>query len=114
MRIAKKYILPELGDLELASLSGAAIEKWLQELTARGFAPSSCNRFLATLKTVCSLAAERDIESAALMAVLGAAPQMAKAANDAAANAVTQRTNMANPKGRCWSKNWEAPVSPFG
>lgn len=39
------------------------------------------------------------IESASRMVVLGAVPQMAKAANDAAGAAITQRTSLARPDG---------------
>lgn len=41
--------------------------------------------------------ASQTIESAARMAVIGAVPQMAWAANQAAGAAITQRTSMANP-----------------
>lgn len=44
--------------------------------------------------------AEVTVESAARMITIGAVPQMAMAANNAAGNAVTQRTSMADPKGQ--------------
>lgn len=55
-RIARQHLSPALGDRSLADLSRGQVEEWLQGLLARGLAPASCNRILAVLKSICSLA----------------------------------------------------------
>lgn len=55
-RIARKHLLPAFGSRPLAETDRCAVEDWLRGLRGRGFAPASCNRFLAVLKTICTLA----------------------------------------------------------
>lgn len=54
------------------------------------------NRYIGATDT---LLASLTMESAARMAVVGAVPQMTKAANEAAGAAITQRTGLAQPDG---------------
>ncbi len=60
-RIARKHLSPVFGDCPLSRIDRREVEDWLQGLLERGLAPASCNRFLAVLKTVCSLAEKRGL-----------------------------------------------------
>jgi len=55
-RIARHYLSPAFGSRPLAALARTDVEAWLPELRARGLAPATCNRILAVLKSVCTLA----------------------------------------------------------
>ncbi len=56
-RIARRYLSPAFGMRPLAALSRGEVERWLEGLSGRNLAPATCNRILAVLKSVCSLAA---------------------------------------------------------
>lgn len=58
-RIARRHLSPVFGARPLARIRRAEVEDWLQGLRERGFAPASCNRFLAVLKTICTVAENR-------------------------------------------------------
>ena len=55
-RIARQHLSPAFGNRELASLDRRDVELWLRSLSARGLAPSTCNRIFAVFRSVCSLA----------------------------------------------------------
>lgn len=55
-RIARQYLSPAFGNRELSSITRQEVENWLRNLTDRGLAPATCNRILAVLKSICSLA----------------------------------------------------------
>lgn len=55
-RIARQHLSPAFGHRPLADMSRHEVEVWLQDLSSRGLAPATCNRILAVLKSVCSLA----------------------------------------------------------
>lgn len=60
-RIARQHLSPMFGDRPLADISRMDVETWLQSLPSRGLAPATCNRILAVLKSICSLAAVHDM-----------------------------------------------------
>lgn len=60
-RIASRHLSSSFGACPLARISRGEIEDWLQGLLERGFAPASCNRFLAVLKTIYTVAENRGI-----------------------------------------------------
>lgn len=55
-RIASRHLSPIFGARPLAAIHRAEIEDWLRSLIESGFAAASCNRFLAVLKTICTVA----------------------------------------------------------
>lgn len=55
-RIARQHLSPAFGEKQLASITHQEVENWLRHLADRGLAPATCNRILAVLKSVCSLA----------------------------------------------------------
>lgn len=55
-RIARKHLSPVFGSRPLSETDRCEVEEWLHGLLERGFAPASCNRFLAVLKTICTFA----------------------------------------------------------
>ena len=55
-RIARQHLSPAFGDRELASIERRDVELWLRSLAVRGLAPATCNRILAVLKSICTLA----------------------------------------------------------
>lgn len=85
---------------ELAEVVGAASEKGLNtnaNTAGRRFIARAVDiRFIGN--TDSELAAAT-LESAARIAVIGAAPQMTRTANEAAGAAITQRTSLAQPDG---------------
>ncbi|MDR0339468.1 MAG: tyrosine-type recombinase/integrase [Desulfovibrio sp.] len=60
-RIARQYLSPAFGACGLTGISRREVEAWLHHLAAQGLAPATCNRILAVLKSVCSLAVTRGI-----------------------------------------------------
>ncbi|WP_308620195.1 tyrosine-type recombinase/integrase [uncultured Desulfovibrio sp.] len=58
-RIARQYLSPVFGHRVLSEIARCEVEDWLSGLLERGLAPSSCNRFLAVFKTICSFAEAR-------------------------------------------------------
>ena len=58
-RIASRHLSAAFGARPLAHIRRGEIEDWLRGLLERGFAPASCNRFLAVLKTICTVAENR-------------------------------------------------------
>lgn len=58
-RIASRHLSPVFGARPLARIRQSEIEDWLRDLMEQGFAPASCNRFLAVLKTICTVAEKR-------------------------------------------------------
>lgn len=58
-RFIKRHIAPALGGRKLALLRQEDVEKWLESMRADGYAPASCNRLLAVLKSILALAEER-------------------------------------------------------
>lgn len=58
-RIARKHISPAFGSRGLESLQAREICDWHNGLLRRGYAPASCNRYLAVLKTILALAVAR-------------------------------------------------------
>jgi len=57
-RIARQHVSPTFGDHRLDDMKRADVEIWFQGLSAKGLAPTTCNRILAVLKRICSLALE--------------------------------------------------------
>lgn len=55
-RISRQHLSPVFGDRDLADMDRGEVENWLHGLASRGLAPSTCNRILAVLKSICSLA----------------------------------------------------------
>ena len=55
-RIARQYLSPVFGAREIIDISRREVEAWLHHLATQGLAPATCNRILAVLKSVCSLA----------------------------------------------------------
>lgn len=60
-RVIRRYVSPVLGFKAIAKISAADIADWQGHLLKAGFSPSSCNRFLSTLKTVFALAESREL-----------------------------------------------------
>lgn len=58
-RIARQYLSPVFGHRLLSDINRCEVEDWLNGLLESGLAPSSCNRFLAVFKTICSFAESR-------------------------------------------------------
>lgn len=58
-RIARQYLSPVFGHRPLSDINRCEVEDWLNGLLESGLAPSSCNRFLAVFKTICSFAETR-------------------------------------------------------
>lgn len=58
-RIARQYLSPVFGHRVLSEINRCEVEDWLNSLLESGLAPSSCNRFLAVFKTICSFAETR-------------------------------------------------------
>ena len=54
-RIARQHLSPTFGARELAGIQCHEVENWLHGLWEKGLAPATCNRILATFKTICSL-----------------------------------------------------------
>ncbi len=55
-RIARQHLSAAFGDRYFAGISRSDVEYWLQGLSEKGLAPATCNRILAVLKKICSLA----------------------------------------------------------
>lgn len=60
-RIARQHLSPTFGERKLADIQRYEVEDWLHGLSEKGLAPATCNRILAVLKTVCSLAEMRGL-----------------------------------------------------
>ncbi len=57
-RIARQHISPVFGDRALGEISRGDVEVWLQGLSKKGLAPTTCNRILSVFRSICSLALE--------------------------------------------------------
>lgn len=55
-RITRRHISATFGAARLGSIKRRDVESWLQKLSQRGLAPATCNRILAVLKNIFSLA----------------------------------------------------------
>ncbi len=55
-RIARQHLSSAFGHYPLASMNRLEVEAWLQDLSSCGLAPATCNRILAVLKSICTLA----------------------------------------------------------
>lgn len=55
-RIVRQHLSPVFGHRVLSGIKPCEVEEWLNGLLESGLAPSSCNRFLAVFKTICSFA----------------------------------------------------------
>lgn len=55
-RIARRHLSPIFGSRRLEEITTFDVERWLSDLRSSGLAPSTCNRILATLKGIFSLA----------------------------------------------------------
>lgn len=55
-RIARRHLSPVFGHCLLSRIARRDVEDWLRGLVERGFAPASCNRFLAVFKIICAVA----------------------------------------------------------
>lgn len=55
-RIARRHLSPIFGSSRLDAISTFDVERWLANLKASGLAPATCNRILATLKSIFTLA----------------------------------------------------------
>jgi integrase len=60
-RIARQHLSPAFGAHGFADMSRCEVEAWLRHLATQGLAPATCNRILAVLKSVCSLAVTHGI-----------------------------------------------------
>lgn len=60
-RIARQYLSPVFGHRILSEIDRFEVEDWMNRLLESGLAPSSCNRFLAVFKTICSFAETRGL-----------------------------------------------------
>lgn len=60
-RITRKHLSPTFGDRRLADIQHHKVEIWLYSLSAKGLAPTTCNRILAVFKTISSLAEVRGL-----------------------------------------------------
>ena len=60
-RIARQHLSPTFGDRQLIDIQRHEVEDWLRGLSGKGLAPTTCNRILAVLKTICSLAETRGL-----------------------------------------------------
>lgn len=69
--ISLRHLSPAFGARPLALIKRPEIEDWLRGLLERGFAPASCNRFLAVLKTICAVAENRGFLSPGQSPCLG-------------------------------------------
>ena len=58
-RMARKHLSPAFGDRPITKIRRSEVDDWFHGLLAKGFAPVSCNRFLAVFKTICAVAEER-------------------------------------------------------
>lgn len=58
-RIACKHLSPTFGNRLLSQIACCEVEGWLLRLQESGFAPASCNRFLAVFKTIGAFAESR-------------------------------------------------------
>ena len=59
-RIVRQHLSPVFGHRLLSDIKRCEVEDWLNGLLESGLAPSSCNRFLAVFKTICSFAETRE------------------------------------------------------
>ena len=73
-RIARQHLSPTFGARELADIRRHEVEDWLHGLLAGGLAPATCNRILAVLKTICSLAELRGVLRAGQSPCTGVSP----------------------------------------
>lgn len=57
-RMARKHLSPAFGDRLITKIRRCEVDDWFHGLLSKGFAPVSCNRFLAVFKTICAVAEE--------------------------------------------------------
>lgn len=55
-RIVRQHLSATFGKYKLANISHRDVEIWLRGLSAKGLAPATCNRILAVLKSILTLA----------------------------------------------------------
>lgn len=52
-RIARQYLSPVFGNIELAKITPQKIAEWFYSLSEKGLAPATCNRILAVFRVIC-------------------------------------------------------------
>ncbi len=55
------HISATLGELRIDDITQRDVEIWFRELSEKGLAPTTCNRILASLKSICALAREYNL-----------------------------------------------------
>ena len=55
------HISSILGELRMNDISRRDVEAWFRGLSEKGLAPGTCNRILASLKSICALALEHNL-----------------------------------------------------
>ena len=60
-RIARQYLSPAFGSCAMTAISRCQVEDWLNGLPGLGLAPATCNRILAVMRALCSLAQSRGL-----------------------------------------------------
>lgn len=60
-KIETKHISPYFGNMQISEIRQTDVEEWLNSLLAHGYAPTSCNRFLAVLKIAFAMAESRGL-----------------------------------------------------
>lgn len=53
-RIARQYLSPVFGNIELARITPQKVAEWFYSLSQKGLAPATCNRILAVLRAICA------------------------------------------------------------
>lgn len=53
-RIARKYLSPVFGNIELAKITPQKVAEWFYSLSKKGLAPATCNRILAVFRAICA------------------------------------------------------------
>lgn len=60
-RIARQYLSHSFGNRSFGDICHNDVEVWFQELQLKGLAPATCNRILAVLKSICTLAVAHNL-----------------------------------------------------
>lgn len=63
-RVYRLYVEKSMGIQEIGGIKRAEIEDWLTKLKNSGIAPVTCNRYLAVVRGIFSLAEQREVLSA--------------------------------------------------
>ena len=53
-RIARQYLSPFFGNIELAKITPQKVAEWFYSLSKKGLAPATCNRILAVFRAICA------------------------------------------------------------